>query len=111
MTGGQDISALSMSDSDFAAVEDETSAVRVEPGSHEELMYTLGVNLARQLGDVRPLVESGDELAQVSERLPYSTIGYSRSIGSSLSFIDSVPIDLRRNIGSTGSIRHCCRAS
>ena len=27
---------------------------RVPEGTHEELMYALGVNLARQLGDVRP---------------------------------------------------------
>jgi len=27
---------------------------RVHEGGHEELMYALGVNLARQLGDVRP---------------------------------------------------------
>ena len=27
---------------------------RVAEGTHEELMYALGVNLARQLGDVRP---------------------------------------------------------
>jgi hypothetical protein len=47
----------------------------VEPGSHEELMYTLGVNLARQLGDIRPLVEDGDELAQVAKGLLDTVIG------------------------------------
>jgi len=47
----------------------------VEEGTHEELMYTLGVNLARQLGDVRPLVEDGQELAQVAKGLLDTVIG------------------------------------
>ena len=47
----------------------------VEPGSHQELMYTLGVNLARQLGDIRPLVEDGDELAQVPKGLLDTVVG------------------------------------
>jgi len=38
-------------------------------GSHDELMYTLGVNLARQLGDVRPLVETSEELTQLARGL------------------------------------------
>ena len=38
-------------------------------GSHDELMYALGVNLARQLGDVRPLVTNGDELTQLARGL------------------------------------------
>lgn len=38
-----------------------------EPGSHQELMYTLGVNLARQLGDISPLVENGEELSNVAK--------------------------------------------
>lgn len=47
----------------------------IQPGSHEELMYTLGVNLARQLGDVRPLVQSGEELASVAKGLLDTVIG------------------------------------
>jgi hypothetical protein len=47
----------------------------MEPGSHDELMYALGVNLARQLGDVRPLVESGEELASVAKGLLDTVIG------------------------------------
>ena len=47
----------------------------IEPGSHEELMYTLGVNLARQLGDIRPLVEDGDELALVAKGLLDTVVG------------------------------------
>jgi FKBP-type peptidyl-prolyl cis-trans isomerase len=46
-----------------------------EPGTHEELMYTLGVNLARQLGDVRPLVENGEELTFVAKGLLDAVIG------------------------------------
>ena len=46
-----------------------------EEGSHDELMYALGVNLARQLGDVRPLVETGEELASVAKGLLDSVIG------------------------------------
>jgi hypothetical protein len=47
----------------------------IQPGSHDELMYTLGVNLARQLGDVRPLVQSGEELASVAKGLLDTVIG------------------------------------
>lgn len=47
----------------------------MESGSHDELMYTLGVNLARQLGDIRPLVENGDELANVAKGLLDTVIG------------------------------------
>lgn len=46
-----------------------------EPGTHEELMYTLGVNLARQLGDVRPLVENGEELTFVAKGLLDAVVG------------------------------------
>ena len=47
----------------------------VEEGSHEELMYTLGVNLARQLGDIRPLVENSEELTHVAKGLLDTVIG------------------------------------
>lgn len=47
----------------------------VEENTHEELMYALGVNLARQLGDVRPLVEDGQELAQLAKGLLDTIIG------------------------------------
>jgi len=50
-------------------------AARVEPGSHEELMYILGVNLARQLGDIRPLVNDGQELANVAKGLLDTVVG------------------------------------
>ena len=38
-------------------------------------MYTLGVNLARQLGDIRPLIQDGDELAQLAKGLLDTVIG------------------------------------
>jgi hypothetical protein len=38
-------------------------------------MYALGVNLARQLGDVRPLVADGEELASVAKGLLDTVIG------------------------------------
>ena len=46
-----------------------------EAGTEEELFYALGVNLARQLGDVRPLVESGEELASMAKGLLDTVIG------------------------------------
>ncbi len=46
-----------------------------EPGTHEELMYTLGVNLARQLGDVRSLVKDGQELTFVAKGLLDAVVG------------------------------------
>jgi hypothetical protein len=61
----------------FSTEEPQKAATQapMEPGSHEELMYTLGVNLARQLGDIRPLVEDGDELAQLAKGLLDTVIG------------------------------------
>ena len=68
-------SVVSMAEDDDKMLEDETTAVRVEPDTHDELMYALGVNLARQLGDIRPLVESGEELAQVAKGLLDTVVG------------------------------------
>lgn len=59
----------------FEKNENQVDTGPVEPGSHDELMYALGVNLARQLGDIRPLVESGEELAKVSQGLLDTVIG------------------------------------
>ncbi len=47
----------------------------IEKGSHDELMFALGVNLARQLGDVRPLVENSEELTQLARGLLDTVIG------------------------------------
>jgi len=59
--------------------DDEKVASVIKPpfaeGSHEELIYCLGVNLARQLGDVRPLVENGEELTCVAKGLLDTVIG------------------------------------
>jgi hypothetical protein len=74
-------SAISIGEDDFGLAGgfseqgDETNEVRVEPDTHDELMYALGVNLARQLGDIRPLVESGEELAQVAKGLLDTVVG------------------------------------
>jgi hypothetical protein len=38
-------------------------------------MYALGVNLARQLGDIRPLMENSAELTQVARGLLDTVIG------------------------------------
>ena len=51
------------------------AAKPIEEGTHDELMYALGVNLARQLGDVRPLVETSDELTQVARGLLDTVVG------------------------------------
>ena len=42
---------------------------------HSELMYAMGINLGRQLGDVRPLVENGEELAQMARGLLDCVVG------------------------------------
>jgi len=52
-----------------------TDAPPMEAGSHQELMYALGVNLARQLGDIRPLVENGEELANVAKGMLDTVVG------------------------------------
>jgi hypothetical protein len=64
-----------MADDEQMQLVDDTDAVPVEPDSHDELMYALGVNLARQLGDIRPLVENGEELAQVAKGLLDTVVG------------------------------------
>ena len=46
-----------------------------EEGSHDRIMYALGVNLARQIGDVRPLVENGEELTLVARGLLDTVVG------------------------------------
>jgi hypothetical protein len=38
-------------------------------------MYALGINLARQLGDIRPLVENSEELTQVARGLLDAVVG------------------------------------
>lgn len=53
---------------------DDTARVPIDDPD-AELMYALGVNLARQLGDVRPLVENGEELAQVAKGLLDTVVG------------------------------------
>ena len=78
---GRSPSAISIGEDDYGLADgsseqgDETNEIRVEPDTHDELMYALGVNLARQLGDIRPLVESGEELAQVAKGLLDTVVG------------------------------------
>ena len=78
---GRSPSAISIGEDDYGLAGgsseqgDETNEIRVEPDTHDELMYALGVNLARQLGDIRPLVESGEELAQVAKGLLDTVVG------------------------------------
>ena len=58
---------------------DKVSIINKAPTSEfnpdEELMYALGVNLARQLGDIRPLVENGEELTFVAKGLLDAVVG------------------------------------
>jgi len=44
-------------------------------GSHDELMYCLGVNLARQLGDISPLTEGPEEMTNVARGILDTVIG------------------------------------
>ena len=57
------------------------AAKPIEEGSHDELMYALGINLARQLGDVRPLVENSEELTQVARGLLDAVVGKVDEVG------------------------------
>lgn len=52
-----------------------TNKTPYDDGSHDELMYALGVNLSRQLGDVRPLVETSEELSLVAKGLLDALVG------------------------------------
>jgi FKBP-type peptidyl-prolyl cis-trans isomerase len=65
---------------DVATASPENNSIILEKppmnaDTHEELMYALGVNLARQLGDIRPLVETGDELANVAKGILDTIVG------------------------------------
>mmetsp|Transcript_14801 Transcript_14801/g.31352 ORF Transcript_14801/g.31352 Transcript_14801/m.31352 type:complete len:306 (+) Transcript_14801:161-1078(+) len=73
-TNKQHVSALFAEESASAA-SIPAAAKPIEQGSHDELMYALGVNLARQLGDVRPLVENSDELTQLARGLLDTVVG------------------------------------
>lgn len=57
------------------------SKAPVEENTQDELMYALGVNLARQLGDITPLVDNGKELAQVAKGLLDTVIGRLSEVG------------------------------
>jgi FKBP-type peptidyl-prolyl cis-trans isomerase len=72
---GSPTTIVSMAEDEPMQLVDDTSAVPVESDTHDELMYALGVNLARQLGDIRPLVENGEELAQVAKGLLDTVVG------------------------------------
>ena len=72
---GSPVSVVSMAEDADMDIAADDSEIRVEPGTHDELMYALGVNLARQLGDIRPLVESGEELSQVAKGLLDTVVG------------------------------------
>jgi FKBP-type peptidyl-prolyl cis-trans isomerase len=69
--------------SEQANIEPKTSlcmapqrSASVDPtNAYEELMYALGVHLGRQLGDVRPLIENGDEFTFVAKGLLDTVIG------------------------------------
>lgn len=60
---------------DTTTTSDITYTLPFDEESHEELMYALGVNLARQLGDIRPLVEDGVELTQVAKGILDCVVG------------------------------------
>ena len=68
----------------------DTVQARVKEGSHAELMYALGVNLARQLGDVRPrkfasrhlnVVSTVNEAIQLFQRVILETMEGKKSVG------------------------------
>lgn len=47
----------------------------IEGGSHDELMYTMGVNLARQLGDISPLTDTPEEMTSVARGILDTVVG------------------------------------
>jgi FKBP-type peptidyl-prolyl cis-trans isomerase len=75
---GGDVSTTTSTAAAAAAAPEPAMMIETPPmaaDTHEELMYTLGVNLARQLGDIRPLVETGEELANVAKGLLDTVVG------------------------------------
>ena len=53
----------------------KSSIPQPEKGSEEELMYSLGIKFARQLGDIRPLVENRPEWTHVARGLLDTLVG------------------------------------
>ena len=51
------------------------SEPRQSPSPQDAVMYVMGVNLARQLGDIRPLLVSPDETKQYVQELSQVTAG------------------------------------
>lgn len=56
-------------------VGDMDSEPRQSPSPQDAVMYVMGVNLARQLGDIRPLLVSPDETKQYVQELSQVTAG------------------------------------
>ena len=56
-------------------VGDMDSEPRQSPSPQDGVMYVMGVNLARQLGDIRPLLVSPDETKQYVQELSQVTAG------------------------------------
>lgn len=54
---------------------DMDSEPRQSPSPQDAVMYVMGVNLARQLGDIRPLLVSPDETKQYVQELSQVTAG------------------------------------
>jgi len=73
--GAQQKFITSLRSSEESDKEPTVSKPPTEPGTHEELMYSLGVNLARQLGDIRPLVKDGQELTFLAKGLLDTVVG------------------------------------
>lgn len=62
---------LAASTSSSAETEKDASeaATDEEITIDDELMYAMGINLGRQLGDIRPLVNDSEELTQLAKGL------------------------------------------
>jgi len=69
------LASVATAENDPERKEPVITRAHTEPNSHEDLMYALGVNLARQLGDIRPLVNNGEELTYVAKGLLDAVVG------------------------------------
>ena len=72
-TSSQQLQRLAASTSSSAETEKDSAEASAASDDEitvdDELMYAMGINLGRQLGDIRPLVNDSEELTQLAKGL------------------------------------------
>eukprot|EP00934_Nitzschia_sp_Nitz4_P009471 Nitzschia sp. Nitz4//scaffold5_size260463//174332//175649//NITZ4_001000-RA/size260463-augustus-gene-0.15-mRNA-1//1//CDS//3329555394//9461//frame0 len=81
----------------------EQSPLHLKPGSHQELLYTLGINLARQLSEVKSLIEDPEEMAHMVEGLADALTGRLDAMGQQ-KLLESRSADLDKLVATRADV-------